>query len=261
MSGMSGVPRAFEGLPTSPKFSPTWDELDEPTVARRNTEGRMPISPVWHDLIFLKSPQAIGFFRLITPGIITMTADSRPLTPKQKRFVFEYLYDLNSTAAAVRAGYSAKTAQVQGYQLLHKTSVCAAIETAMAERALRTEVNADRTLKELARIGFSDVRRLFTSDGRMKKVSELDSDTAAAVSSMKVVTRNLGDGEVEAVYSIKFWDKNSALQKIAAHLGMLESRLKSSNDSDNPLTALLMSVQGSYLPTVQNPPDDDDDEQ
>ena len=65
------------------------------------------------------------------------------LTDKQKRFVEDYLVDLNATQAAVRAGYSAKTAEQQAYQLLQKTSVSEAIAAAQAARSERTELTQD----------------------------------------------------------------------------------------------------------------------
>ena len=74
----------------------------------------------------------------------------RGLTPKQKRFVEEYLIDLNSTAAARRAGYSEKTADRIGPELLGKTCVSKAIEAAKQKRSARTEVTQDRVILELA---------------------------------------------------------------------------------------------------------------
>ncbi len=62
------------------------------------------------------------------------------LTPKQARFVEEYLIDLNATQAAVRAGYAEKRAAEQGYQLLQKTTVRQAIEKGQAEIAARNDV-------------------------------------------------------------------------------------------------------------------------
>src|SRR5579875_2449812 len=80
------------------------------------------------------------------------------LTPKQKRFVEEYLIDLNATQAAIRAGYSAKNADKIGSELLGKTRVAEAIQKAMDERSKRTEITADRVLQELARIAFDDIK-------------------------------------------------------------------------------------------------------
>ena len=79
------------------------------------------------------------------------------LTPKQARFVEEYLIDLNATQAARRAGYSARTANEQGCRLLANVSVADAIAAAQNRRAQRTEVSADRVVAELAKIGFANM--------------------------------------------------------------------------------------------------------
>jgi phage terminase small subunit len=70
-------------------------------------------------------------------------------TPKQATFVLEYLIDLNATQAAIRAGYSAKTANEQGARLLANVSIQAAIQQAMNERKKRIEVNADYVLQSI----------------------------------------------------------------------------------------------------------------
>lgn len=71
------------------------------------------------------------------------------LTEKQKRFVEEYLIDLNATQAAIRAGYSENSAMEQGYQLLQKTSVQHAIQQAQHKRSKRTEISQDDVIKGL----------------------------------------------------------------------------------------------------------------
>jgi phage terminase small subunit len=72
-----------------------------------------------------------------------------PLTPKQGHFVEEYLIDLNATQAAIRAGYSEKTAEQQGHQLLKKTLVSNAIAEAQVERSARTSVTQDYVLESI----------------------------------------------------------------------------------------------------------------
>ena len=74
------------------------------------------------------------------------------MTKKQKRFVEEYLIDLNATQAAIRAGYSPDTAGSIGNENLKKPEICACVEKAMAERSKRTGVCADRVVQELAKI-------------------------------------------------------------------------------------------------------------
>lgn len=94
-----------------------------------------------------------------------------------------------------------------------------------AAAAERVEITQARVLAELAKVGFSDIRKLFTDTGALKRVEELDDDTAAFISSIKVVTRKVpggDDGEVEHTAEIKQWDKLSALEKIGKHIGMFK---------------------------------------
>lgn len=74
------------------------------------------------------------------------------LTPKQERFVSEYLLDLNATQAAIRAGYSERTANEQGARLLAKVSVAAAIAEAQAARSERTKIDADYVLRQAVKL-------------------------------------------------------------------------------------------------------------
>ena len=80
-----------------------------------------------------------------------MTGKEKKLTPKQERFVEEYLVDLNASAAARRAGYSAKSANRIGPELLGKTCIREAIEKAKAKRVARTGITQDEVVKELWR--------------------------------------------------------------------------------------------------------------
>jgi len=74
------------------------------------------------------------------------------LSPKQQRFVAEYLVDLNATQAAIRAGYSARTAEQQGPRLLGNVEVGEAIRAAQAERAKRVEVDQDYVVTTLTEV-------------------------------------------------------------------------------------------------------------
>ena len=94
---------------------------------------------------------------------------ARKLTDKQQRFVDEYLIDLNATQAAIRAGYSVKTANEQGSQNLAKLSIQQAIAERMAERSRRTGVNQDRVVLELAKIAFVKMTDIVDSEGNIKK--------------------------------------------------------------------------------------------
>lgn len=141
------------------------------------------------------------------------------LTPKQQRFVDEYLVDLNATRAAIRAGYSVKSAEMLGYQLLQKTTVAAAVTQAQQKRSERTEITQDMVLKELARIGFVDMGD-YVDYGPggviLKASSEVDTRVVAEVS--QTITK---DG---STIRFKLHDKTGALVKVGQHLGMFVER-------------------------------------
>jgi len=146
------------------------------------------------------------------------------LTAKQQRFVEEYLVDLSATQAAIRAGYSEKTAGRTGHENLKKPEIAEAIQQRIGERSERTQLTADEVVLQLARMGMADVRKLFTPQGQLKPVHELDDDTAAAIQSIEVVTKTIpmpGDEppEVEYLHKIKMVDKIKPLELIGKHMG------------------------------------------
>lgn len=146
------------------------------------------------------------------------------LTPKQERFVAEYLVDLNATQAAIRAGYSPKTANQQGPRLLVNDGIAAAVAEQQTKHLQRADLTATRVLQEIKRISFSDIRRVFNEYGNLKPVSELSDDEAAAIGSVEVVIKNAaaGDGHTDTIHKIKHWDKLKALELAGRHLGMFE---------------------------------------
>jgi phage terminase small subunit len=159
------------------------------------------------------------------------------MTPKQQAFVAEYLVDLNGAEAARRAGYSPKTASVQAAQLMAMPHIKEAIEAGMAARAERVEITADNVLRELAKIGFGDIRRLVTASGGLRRLESLDDQAAAMVAAVDVVVKPVpgGEGEVEHVHKIKLWDKRAALVDIGRHLGMFKERIEHSGPDGGPV--------------------------
>ena len=144
------------------------------------------------------------------------------LTPKQKRFVAEYLVDLNATAAAKRAGY--KDPNI-GRQHITKNNVSAAIEDAMQNRQKRTEITQDMVISELAKLGFFDIRKMFDKNGKPLDISELDADTAAALVGLDVQGVADNDGDyVGFVKKYKMADKLKALELLGKHLGTWEPK-------------------------------------
>lgn len=152
------------------------------------------------------------------------------LTAKQRRFVDEYLVDLNATQAAIRAGYKRTSAEAQGHENLRKPEIAAEIQKHQAQRALRTGITQDRVLRELARIAFGDARRLLTWRGSvvvLNDSSTLTDDDAATVAKVKK-TR---DG-----VSIEMHDKLRALELIGRHLGTFKEGAGDGGD-DLPMPA------------------------
>ena len=164
------------------------------------------------------------------------------LTPRQQRFVDEYLIDLNATQAAIRAGYSPKGAEVSASKLLRVAKVSAEIAKAQAKRAERTHITQDRVLQELARIAFFDIRRLYHDDGTLKRPHELD-DEAAAVLSAVEVTETMG-GEESAPLTTKrakVFDKVQAMTLAMRHLGMLNDKISHTGPNGGPIQTVSMT--------------------
>ncbi|MCF5179620.1 terminase small subunit [Pseudomonas syringae] len=158
------------------------------------------------------------------------------LTAKQQRFVDEYLIDLNATQAATRAGYSKKTANEQGSRLLANVSVSAAIRQGMNARSGRVEITQDMVIKELAKIGFSDIRKVVRwGETQVRMIdgeedcaedmvpyhglalidsTEIDDNTAGAIAEVSQGRDGL---------KVKLHDKKGALVDIGRHLGMFSA--------------------------------------
>lgn len=144
------------------------------------------------------------------------------LTEKQQRFVDEYLIDLNATQAAIRAGYSPKTAQEQGSQNLSKLMVQQAIAEQMADRSRRTGVNQDRIVLELARIAFAKITDIVDSEGKIK--STATDDDLACIESVKYKgSESETSSSVER--EVKLSSKLKALELLGKHLGMWNDKL------------------------------------
>lgn len=144
------------------------------------------------------------------------------LTEKQQRFVDEYLIDLNATQAAIRAGYSAKTADVQGSRMLGIVKVQQAISEAMAERSKRTGVNQDRVVLELAKIALVKMTDIVDSYGRIKDTAT--EDDLACIESIKYKSSESDTGSSEE-REVKIASKLKALELLGKHLGMWNDKL------------------------------------
>ena len=144
------------------------------------------------------------------------------LTPRKARFVDEHLIDLNGTQAAIRAGYSEKTAQQQSSRLLLNVVVQAAIVDGKAERHTKSVMSAVEALERASTIGRLDIRQFYRDDRSLKDVSEWTPSMGAQVNRVDTIVINAaaGDGHTDTVHKLGFHDVLKALEFIFRHHGV-----------------------------------------
>lgn len=146
------------------------------------------------------------------------------LTDKQKRFVEEYLIDLNATQAAIRAGYSERTAKDIGCQNLAKLNIQSFIQEAQAKRSERTQVDADYVLRRLVEIDQMDVCDIVTEEGHFKPIIEWPEVWRSYISGMDVAELTQGSGDDRKIMGllkkIKWPDKLKNLELLGKHINV-----------------------------------------
>ena len=166
------------------------------------------------------------------------------LTDKQQRFVDEYLIDLNATQAAIRAGYSAKTADQQGSRLLANVKVKQAVAEKQAQRSKRTGVNQDRVVLELAKVAFAKMTDIVDSKGRIKE--DASPDDLACIESIKYKeSDNEYGGSVER--EVKIASKLKALELLGKHLGMWSDKFNVTVEKSEKLDDIISQLGGEGL--------------
>lgn len=179
------------------------------------------------------------------------------LRDKQAAFVREYLVDKNATQAAIRAGYSPKTARSIGEENLSKPDIRAAIDAGLADLASRVGITAERVLRERARIAFFDPRKLLDAEGNPKPMHELDDDTAAAIAGVEVIEMK-GGAEIPGVLSLvkkyRLAAKDTSLAALEKYLGLSEKpvrfalpQIENAEDCTKAQAAVLTAVAAGQL--------------
>lgn len=155
------------------------------------------------------------------------------LTAKQRRFCEEYLIDLNATQAAIRAGYSAQTANRIASENLSKPDIQSRIEKLMVERSQRTAINQDKVIQELSKIAFSNISDYLKVEDNRVEVFDTDKikqEMLAVIAEIK---------QTDSKLSIKLHDKLKALELLGRHLGMFKDKLEISGElHNNPFEGL-----------------------
>jgi phage terminase small subunit len=151
-----------------------------------------------------------------------MAGRKQPLNAKRKRFVLEYLVDMNGTAAAVRAGYSVKTAKESAYRILRNPSVKKELSRQMAALAGRLEMRAEDVVREyckIARANITDFLSFGPGGVDMKESAERTPDQRAAIAEVRMASTATGKS-----VSLKLHNKTDALLALGRHLGMFIER-------------------------------------
>lgn len=141
------------------------------------------------------------------------------LEKKQAIFCAEYVVDLNGTQAAIRAGYSPHTAQVQASDLLTRPMVKKRVDELLKAKQAVRDLTADRIIQELMRIAFGDTRKIVKFESGKIQVTDSDKlseDEAAMISEISQKSGNVSEKKV------KFHSKEKALELLARHMGLLK---------------------------------------
>lgn len=159
---------------------------------------------------------------------------SRKLTSKQALFAKEYLIDRNATQAAIRAGYSKKTAAAVGYELMRKPHVFEAVAAEMEKRNERVEVDADYVLRRLVDIDQMDVLDIMEDDGSLKPVRNWPKIWRQFIAGMDMAELFEGKGEdrvmVGVLKKIKWPDKLKNLELLGKHIDVQAFKDQSSQE-------------------------------
>lgn len=176
------------------------------------------------------------------------------MTDAQKRFCDEYLIDLNATRAYKVAYPRCKkdeTANAASSRMLRNVKVQEYISEKQKEIEKRTEVTQDIVIKELAKIAFLDIRKLYTENGQLKNVADIDSDTAGAISSLETLEEYEGYGDdrekIGDTQKVRLLDKTKALELLGRHLGIFNDKMdvnvKEKEEKKNAISDILNQMQ------------------
>ncbi len=163
------------------------------------------------------------------------------LTPKQQRFVEEYLIDLNATQAAIRAGYSEKTARDIGCENLAKPNIAKAIEEAQNKRQEQTQIDAAYVLKRLVEIDQMDVLDIMDDQMKIRPVNEWPKVWRQYVVNLENLELSDGEG---CFKKIKWPDKVKNLELLGKHVsvGAFKDKVEHTGANGGPIDLSLKVV-------------------
>jgi phage terminase small subunit len=185
------------------------------------------------------------------PEMSELRTSGADLTPRQALFVQEYLIDLNATRAAIRSGYSEKSAERQGIRLTGHDRVKAEIAKAMGERSKRTNITSDMVLEELAKMAFANIAdfMVIQPDGSAYvDLSKASKEQLAALTEIQVDEIVEGKGAAARNIrriKIKMSDKKANLELLGRHLGTWKA--DEEDDGDAKVVLMLQGCDGAKI--------------
>lgn len=151
---------------------------------------------------------------------------------RRDRFADEYLIDLNAKQAAIRAGYSPRSAEVTGHRLLRNAKVAQAIQAGIERRSERTGITQDVVLGELLRLARVDVIDLFDDAGNLKPLREIPEDARRAIAGIETNEIFAGENVIGHVRKVKLWDKKGSLELLGKHLKLFTEKIEHTMSAD-----------------------------
>ena len=167
------------------------------------------------------------------------------MTYRRRRFVEEYVVDLNATQAATRAGYGPSSAQL-GHMLLKDVEIRAAIDAAVAQRTARVNMAQEHVLNEMALLSHSCVEHYTISDeGQVTPAPGAPDGVIRAIQSIKKRTavRTDRDGNVIRTYDVelRLWDKPTPLRLMGKHTGLnFSDRVELTGKDGGPIVSRIV---------------------
>lgn len=168
------------------------------------------------------------------------------LTDKQQAFVNEYIVDFIGSQAAIRAGYSAKTAEVQASKLLRNPNVSGAVADAIESRTKRTQIDADWVLKQAAEAFTCDLSRLYDERGDLRPVHEWPKEIMPIIGGVEIEALYEGSGkervQIGRVKKLKLTERLKLLETIGKHVNVQAFRERVEHDLSDGVKDLLNQV-------------------
>jgi phage terminase small subunit len=147
--------------------------------------------------------------------------DPAKLTAKQERFCSEWILDMNDTQAAIRSGYSKKTASAIGHELLRNPKIRAEIDRLRHAALIRNDLKLDDLIQEMKHFGFYSIADFLDTGNEVMDLSQMSRELLKPVTGIKITT-TYSEGGDPTTTELKMVDKRAAVVDLIRYLGGFE---------------------------------------